>query len=334
MRLLVAGVWLGSFLNLALNAATNTKRYPGPLWLLQQYPWQATALLTLLLALVTWAQNRRATTSPQGSGLLPGVLMVRQEVAPTVTEFAGLRRQLLEQVRRTWIRGVLDRSLAHVARVELGLAEQPVAVVNPWGALLVQPGQPDQTLPPGTPISAVAGRFDGQLLILGDPGAGKTTLLLEYARDLLEQADLDAASSIPVVFHLSAWPAEQPSLAEWLVEELALRYGVARRMAVELVKRDRLTVLLDGMDEVPQRRREACVEAINAFRGVHGGVGLVVCARSREYEELAVRLVLKGAVVVQPLDRGQVGRWLAATGRPLPNGGPWPSRFGPVAGRP
>jgi hypothetical protein len=42
-----------------------------------------------------------------------------------------------------------------------------------------------------------------------------------------------------------------------------------------------------------------------------------VCARSREYEELAVRLVLKGAVVVQPLDRGQVGRWLAATGRPL-----------------
>ena len=44
-------------------------------------------------------------------------------------------------------------------------------------------------------------------------------------------------------------------------------------MAVELVKRDRLTVLLDGMDEVPQRRREACVEAINAFRGVHGGWG-------------------------------------------------------------
>jgi eukaryotic-like serine/threonine-protein kinase len=317
--LLVLGVWLGSLLNVALNTATNpATRYPGPLRLLQQYPWQAAALLTLILAVLAWRQHHQAAaTQPAGGGLLPGVLTLRQEAAPTDIELAGLRRELLEQVRRTWIQGVLDRSLAQVARVELGLAEQPDAVDHPWGALLHQPGQPDQALPPGTRLSTVAGRFDGQLLILGGPGAGKTTLLLEYTRDLLEQADRDAAASIPVVFHLSAWPAEPLPLAAWLAEELTLRYGVARRLAVELVARDRLAVLLDGLDEVPEARQEACVAAINAFRGEHGGVPLVVCARSRQYQELAARLVLKGAVAVQPLDRGQVRGWLAVAGPPL-----------------
>jgi eukaryotic-like serine/threonine-protein kinase len=317
--LLVLGVWLGSLLNVALNTATNTsKLYPGPLRLLQQYPWQAAALLTLILAVLAWWQHRQAAAiRPPSGGLLAGVLPIRQEAALTAAEVTGLRRDLLAQVRRTWIHGVLHRSLAQVTRVELGLAEQPSAVAHPWGALLVQPGQPDQALPAGTRIAAVADRFDRQLLILGGPGAGKTTLLLEYTQDLLDQADRDAAAPIPVLFHLSAWPAEQPPLEGWLAEELAVRYGVVRRLAVELVARDRLAVLLDGLDEVPVERRAGCVTAINAFRGEHGGVPLVVCARSRDYQELAARLVLKGAVAVQPLDRGQIQGWLAAAGRPL-----------------
>jgi hypothetical protein len=59
------------------------------------------------------------------------------------------------------------------------------------------------------------------------------------------------------------------------------------------------------------------VAAINTFRSEHGGVPLVVCARSRDYHELADRLVLNGAVVVRPLDRGQVRGWLMDAGRPL-----------------
>jgi hypothetical protein len=246
-------------------------------------------------------------------GALPEVRLDAVEIR---AELAAARRNLLDQVHRTWIEGFLDRSLAQVTRVELGLAEQLDAITHPWGALR-QPGQPDQVLPAGTRIAAVAGRYDRQLLILGAPGAGKTTLLLEYTADLLEQANRDAASPIPVVFHLSGWPGERPPLAAWLVEELAWRYGMARRLAVELVARDRLAVLLDGLDEVPADRRAACVEAINAFRGDHAGVPLVVCARSRQYQELAAGLVLKGAVVVQPLDPAQVRGWLAAAGRPL-----------------
>jgi eukaryotic-like serine/threonine-protein kinase len=315
--LLVLAVWLGSLLNVALNAAASNERYPGPLRLLQQYPWQAATLLTFILAVLTVRQHQHAATTRPAGGRLPGALMVRLEAAPTAAELASARRHLLNQVRRIWIEEVLDRDLAQVARIELHLAEQPGAVDHPWGALLHQPGQPEQALPPGTRIAAVAARFDGQLLILGGPGAGKTTLLLEYAADLLQRAEGKAAAPIPAVFHLSAWPAEHSLLERWLIDELVVRYGVARRLAAELIARDRLVVLLDGLDEVPGNKRTACVEAINAFRGEHGGVPLVVCARSHDYQELATRLVLRGALVVQPLDRGQVRGWLVVAGRPL-----------------
>src|SRR5512133_915772 len=78
MWLLVLGVWLGSLLNLALNTATSTRQYPGPL---RQYPWHAATLLTLLAAVLAWWQHQRAAgTQPAGGGLLAGVLAVRQEV--------------------------------------------------------------------------------------------------------------------------------------------------------------------------------------------------------------------------------------------------------------
>ena len=113
------GGWLGSLLSLALNTATDpTRPYPGPLRWLQQYPWQAVALLTLLAGVLARWQHQPTTTRPEpGGGELRSELTLRQESAVAAAELAGLRRQLLDQVRRTWIQGVLERSLAQVARV-------------------------------------------------------------------------------------------------------------------------------------------------------------------------------------------------------------------------
>ena len=305
---------------LAINAATGNPAdlpaFPTPLRPIQHSPWAALLVLTAAGGLLAWLQASRSAAPPV-TGNASVTLLPAWSGVSTPAEQANSRRQLLDQVRRTWVKGVLDRSLAQVAHMELGLVGQPDAVAQPWGRLLHRPDQPDEQLPPGTPISQVTGQLGQHLLILGGPGAGKTTLLLEYAADLLQQADQDAAAPIPVVFHLSAWPAEEPPLEGWLVQELALRYGVSRRLAVELVAHDLLAVLLDGLDEVPEARQEACVAAINAFRGEHGSVPLVVCTRSRAYRNLAAQLTLNGAVEVQPLGRGQVQEWLEAAGRPL-----------------
>jgi hypothetical protein len=163
---------------------------------------------------------------------------------------------------------------------------------------------------------------------LGEPGSGKTTTLLELARDLIARAEKDSTLPIPVVFNLSSWAeqrqkrskkrqpqAEKPqAIAQWLVNELRAKYGVPSKMGRQWIEKNDLILLLDGLDEVKSEHRRACVDAINDFRLEHGLTGIVVGSRTREYEELASRLKLNGAVLIQPLTSEQIDHYIAAGG--------------------
>ena len=113
------------------------------------------------------------------------------------------RQRMLARVRKTWIAGVLEASLHGAALQALGLEERPEAVPDRWG-LVVQEAR--EAAPRrsrrGRRSPRCSTRFDGELLLLGEPGAGKTTLLLELARTLLDRAERDEALPIPVVFPL------------------------------------------------------------------------------------------------------------------------------------
>ncbi|NUT94125.1 MAG: NACHT domain-containing protein, partial [Saccharothrix sp.] len=231
----------------------------------------------------------------------------RRESTVDVADDGRVRAALVDSVRAQWVSGVLERSLEAVARVEVGLTRRPEAVDHPWGTLVA----PDRR-----PVSSLAEVHDRDgLLLLGEPGAGKTTALLELARVLLDRAAADPAEPVPVVFHLSSWAARHTSLAEWLVDELVKRYGVPRGVAREWVRVDAVLPLLDGLDEVDPAWREDCTAAINAWRGEHGLSGVVVCARTADYERLRTRLALGAAVVLEPLGRKEVLAHLR--GRPL-----------------
>lgn len=136
--------------------------------------------------------------------------------------------------------------------------------------MLQRPQHPDQLLPPGTRISQVFDEADGALLILGVPGAGKTTLLLELARNLIERAGRDDTQPMPVIFPLTTWAANRPPLDAWLVDELVQRYQVQRKLAQKWITDDAILPLLDGLDEVAPKARDACVDAINVFRATRG----------------------------------------------------------------
>lgn len=101
------------------------------------------------------------------------------------------------------------------------------------------------------------------MLILGAPGTGKTNLLLELAQSLIAEAKRDDARPIPIVFSLSRWTLGKGvrTLAECLKDDLAAEYGLARATADALVWQDRILPLLDGLDEVAQDRRSACISA-------------------------------------------------------------------------
>ena len=227
------------------------------------------------------------------------------------------RQDMLELVRNSWVKGVLEQSLPDEVLIELGLEERRDAVLNRQGMELQRPGHPKQMLPQGMKIMDVFDEMGQTLLILGEPGSGKTTMLLELARDTIARAEEDPKHRIPVVFNLSSWTGAKQPIADWLVDELKTKYYIPKKNASDWIENDELLLLLDGLDEVLPERREACVCAINDFRQERGLTPLAVCCRSEEYETLSTRLDLKGAVSLQPLTPEQVDNYLDRIGSEL-----------------
>jgi tetratricopeptide (TPR) repeat protein/GTPase SAR1 family protein len=227
------------------------------------------------------------------------------------------RQRLLKRVRAFWIQGLLEQSLHQAALVALGLRHQPDALANPWSLIVQEVEQIAQPLPAGTYITQVYDDADGALLILGEPGSGKTTLLLELAHDLLERAEQDETYPMPVVFNLSSWAVKRQPLADWLTEELNLRYQVPPQLARSWVSAERILPLLDGLDEVTPSHFADCVEAINVYRGEHDFASLVVCSRNEEYFSQKLRILLHYAVTVQPLTIQQIDEYLRNAGEQL-----------------
>jgi transcriptional regulator with XRE-family HTH domain len=263
--------------------------------------------------------------SPQELGLIPELPPVGAGPAVGTADGEGsewegaadaetrARRDLLGQVWRHWIGTELEAAVGGLPRLALALSERPGAVDDPLRVLPLT-GEPDRPLRGGTTIDAAYHRAGEQLLVLGDPGAGKTTLLLELARRLLEEGPLPPRCPMPVVFHLASWAEARQPLARWLVDELHRRYGVARRLGADWVADEQVLPLLDGLDEVAEEHRAACVAAINAFHAEHGQLPMAVCCRTAQYASLGARLRLRGAVLIQPLTPDQVDRYLAEAG--------------------
>src|ERR671932_2408111 len=229
------------------------------------------------------------------------------------------RQILLNKVKNYWVKGVLETSLHGKAIIELGLEERSNAVERPWGLVWESSDKPQQPLPPGTRL---INKFDEMgagrtLLILGEPGSGKTTTLLELTRDLIEQAELDLTQPMPVVFNLSSWSGHKQAIADWLVQELHTKYQVSKEIGKDWVKEQELLLLLDGLDEVSAKQRQACVDALNHFNQEHGQTEIVVCSRIKDYEALSTRLQFQAAIYLQPLTLEQIYHYLANVGSKL-----------------
>lgn len=231
----------------------------------------------------------------------PGATIVQQVVSEADLRDRENLRVLRQMVTKYWIEGVLEKSLNHEAAIRLGLTDRSGMVENrPWRVIPQLGEDESRDLPPGTHIVDVFDQMNQRLLILGEPGSGKTTLLLELARELITRADRNPLLPSPVVFNLSSWSVRKPPLTEWLVAELRIRYNIPKKTAQVWIEQDRLLPLLDGLDEVASSCREDCAKSINQYRQDHL-VPLVVCSRRAEYEQLDLKLMLGGAVLLQAL---------------------------------
>ena len=247
-------------------------------------------------------------------GICLTILRHNIETTPEVfspAEDAQNSQRLLEKVNAFWIRGVLDQSLYGVTRVALMLSEQRNAVKNPWGLSFQHKSQATRVLPAGTSITSVYDDSGGELLILGEPGSGKSTLLLELARDLLNRARENPELPIPVVFNLSSWPMKRRPIAEWIVQELHMKYQVPLKIGQRWIQQNKILLLLDGLDEISQAHMAACIAAINVYRKEHGFAKVVVCSRFEEYVAQTDQLWLNNAVKILPLTKEQIDYYVA-----------------------
>ena len=219
------------------------------------------------------------------------------------------------RVRQGWIKGVLERAVTDERRIQLGTAMDTEAVGAVWSRhVTVLEG--DNLLPRAAddPITRIFVDASRSLLILGAPGSGKTMTLLELTRDLLHFYDARIERAIPVVLSLASWHPTPEGFAGWVIGELRSQYFVPRDVGRRWLVEKRLYLMLDGLDEVPEASRSACVDAINALVRDGQTAGIATTCRLEEYQRLETRFAFYGAIRLLPLDDDQLTRYFDALG--------------------
>ncbi|MBI1256213.1 MAG: hypothetical protein GC204_01960 [Chloroflexi bacterium] len=215
------------------------------------------------------------------------------------------RQRMLDKVEAIWITGYLEHVLNEMEALRLEMK-----FVEPK-KVLERTGMSDEDLPDSGAILSAFNDLGRRLVILGEPGAGKTVTLLQLCSELIGEARKDAKKPIPVVLALSSWAAEQLPFEAWLRKEVREKYGLSKKVADDLVVGEQLLYLLDGLDEVAEAQRDACLQAIQQFVEVERPIDYVICCRRKEFAELPTHLKIAGEVILQPLDDLQIGEYLS-----------------------
>ncbi len=228
------------------------------------------------------------------------------------TRSERIRQTLVHNVRSVWIDGVLHR--ANDVLLSLDLAYTPDAIQRDIPVMLQ--GEAETETAVNQSLLEIFQEHGHRLLILGEPGSGKTFTLLQLADELLDLADQDLVNPIPVILNLSSWALARKPLPDWIAEEMLIQYQVARKITKTWLQDDELLLLLDGLDEVDELRRNDCLLAINTFMAEHQAE-LVVCSRIHDYQQLKDKLNVSTAVRIQPLTDDEISRYLNQPGLKL-----------------
>jgi NACHT domain/TIR domain len=286
--------------------------------LIRPCDWQATEVGHLQclprggIPVTSW-ENRDAALLSIAQDLRQRITARHVPPAPLSSVQRTNRQRLLKRVRTLWIEGLLEQSLLHATWVDLHLQKQPQGLENPWRLMVQELDRGPRPLPPGTSIIQVFDDADEELLILGEPGSGKTTLLLYLARTLLDRAEADEHRRIPVIFNLSSWARQRLPLDQWLLEELKIRYQVPQQIGRAWVEANQIFPLLDGLDEVAEPVREACVQAITTYaQREQDRIPFIMCCRIEEYQDLSIQIPLQYAVMLLPFSDEQIEVYLSS----------------------
>jgi hypothetical protein len=206
-------------------------------------------------------------------------------------------------------------------------------------------------LPPTTKEQLLQGRIQdlhaiygglgsGRLVIIGSPGSGKSgTAVLLILAALRYRQGLGAEREqvpVPVMFTLHGWDPRNTPFKDWLAERLRQDYSLFQGSdgpaeAAALVKGNRIAVILDGLDEIPEELRPIALEALSeqtSFR-------VVILGRSDETTAAVQQEFLSTAVALelQEVDAETAADYLTSVQRDPPPAG-WAQLTGYLSSTP
>ena len=147
-----------------------------------------------------------------------------------------------------------------------------------------------------------------RLVVLGEPGSGKTTTLWRLAHDCAVAAQIDPRAPLPLLVPLGGYAGDESALryAQEQFGELAPHLSAYLRAG-------RVILLLDALNEMPQRGYRDRVGRIQALLDQYPDAPVVVTCRALDYEE---KLRLE-KLEIKPLDperqRAYLRRYLGET---------------------
>lgn len=295
-------------LPIAINVGTGGTA-PGPLQPLVGWLWPLVGVL-LVIAVPLMVKDWRGGVEPLKAWKHP------------MERASSLAR--VEHYVRTQRSNAFDQLV--LAELRLELSKQHDVVERPQAYNLDDPLQPLEALFTNKNIAAAFAEHRHRLLIRGAPGSGKTTLLLRLCLDLVEAARENDALPVPVLVNLASWSSSgghrlpggkrtpPMDFKVWLAEEVERHFRIsAEQISALMREEEKLTVLLDGLDEVDQVYRERCVEEINALCE-EGNVQIAVTSRVTEHQQLKTKIKLYDAFIIHPLERDEVTEFLIELG--------------------
>ena len=159
------------------------------------------------------------------------------------------------------VKALLNASLAAQTQIKLGVLKQPALAVRVDGEEIST-----------TALAEVYDRLGHSMVLVGPVGSGRSTLLRELCLTLVDRARNDPEAPIPVVVDLATWRAygtrKPTEFTAWLLREMNRRYGISRSAGTIWLRRERVAVLIDGLDEVPRVDRAHCESELAPFASV------------------------------------------------------------------
>ena len=141
-------------------------------------------------------------------------------------------------------------------------------------------------------------------VVLGDPGAGKSTLARRLVLDIASRFREGTSCVLPVYCPLPTLAAAGSHPFQWQEEQLAGTQSSGnglRGLLQELADAGRVWLLLDGLDEVPDDKRDDIQVRLQQWAQGLSHVPIVVLSRPIAYDPLGEPY--NGLAQVLPLDR-------------------------------